>query len=44
MNVIGQLIIWLLGTGFIGGVIITSMIWACVLLIINLRREENGKH
>ena len=39
MNILAELTIWLLVTGFILGIIITSMIWTCILLIIKLRRD-----
>lgn len=44
MNVFGELVLWLMGTGFVGGIIITSIFVLTIWLICKIWREENGKH
>lgn len=41
MNVFGELVLWLLGTGFIGGVILTLLAFLITWLIIKLGSEKN---
>ena len=40
MNVFGELILGLIGTGFVWGVILTSLFFLTLWLIIKLRSEK----
>ena len=43
MNVFGELILYLLGTGFVWGVILTSIGWFCYVLLLKMHYEEEIK-
>lgn len=44
MNVFGELILWLICTGIVWGIILTSIFILTIWLICKIWREEHGKH
>lgn len=43
MNIFGELVLWLMGTGFIGGTIVASIGWFCYVLLLKMHYEEEMK-
>lgn len=43
MNVFGELVLDLIGTGFIGGFFLASVLWSCLWLLVKMDRDEREK-